>query len=336
MKPDHYQAYLNLAQVYRQQKNWPAAAEQLGLAFKRAPQLSALYRARAQLAVDQGDTQAAQSYFRQAIQRETASAVARADDHVEIGRLLQQNHGYAEALQAYDAALQERPKHGDALRGRARMLLELKRYKEAIDSFNRSLEVGPASADLYQLRGLARSQIREYRAALDDYSQALQLEPTATRYVRRGWLYLLSDAFELARQDFDQAIGLDVANGDAHAGRGLALVQLGRTKDAITDAREAVRLGPQTPPFLCKVAGIYSQALARLDGTPGGRNADLRLDYQQEAVRLISRALDRLSPDERPLFWKQTIHPDKALGPLRQLSKEFRDLENAQAFKLPH
>jgi hypothetical protein len=37
LKPDHYQANLNLAQVYRYQKKWDAAAAQLKLAFDKAP-----------------------------------------------------------------------------------------------------------------------------------------------------------------------------------------------------------------------------------------------------------------------------------------------------------
>jgi hypothetical protein len=49
----------------------------------------------------------------------------------------------------------------------------------------------------------------------------------------------------------------------------------------------------------------------------------------------ISRALDRVPSRQWPLFWKETIHQDKALNPLRQLSKEFRKLEDAQDFKLP-
>jgi tetratricopeptide (TPR) repeat protein len=334
LKPDHYQAYFNLAQVYRQQKDWNAAAGQLRLALEKAPELATLYRVRAQLALERGDPKAAESDFRQAIQRETAAA-ARAEDYFEIGRLLQRNQECAQALQAYDAALRERPDHPSALRGKSEMLVELKRFPEAVEALDRSLRIGPASAGAHHLRGLARTRTGDYRGALEDYARALQLEPTAPRYAGRGWLFLRTDAFNLARQDFDQAISLGLAGGEVYAGRGYALTQLGQTKEALADAREAVRLDPETPLLLCNVARIYSQALARLDAIPQARDADLRLDYQQQALRLISRALDKLPEAQRPLFWKETIHPDKSLDPLRRFCKEFRNLENVQALKLP-
>jgi tetratricopeptide (TPR) repeat protein len=274
----------------------------------------------------------------QAIRHETVSVAARADDHVKIGRLLQRAQQHSDALQEYEAALQEQPNHPGALHGRGETLLELKRYQEAIEALGHCLEVGPASAEVHQLRALARTNTGDYRGALDDYSWALQSEATAARYARRGWIYIKTDVFKLAQEDFDQAIRLGPATGDMYAGRGFALVQLGDTKQAIDDAQKASQLGPETPLHLSlhlwKVARIYSQALGRLDSTPKARNAALRLDYLKKSVQLITRAVDGLSPGQQPLFWKNTIHPDKALDPLRRY-KEFSNLEQAQADKLP-
>jgi serine/threonine protein kinase/Tfp pilus assembly protein PilF len=329
LKPDHYQAYLNLAQVYRQQKDWDTAAKQLQQALEKAPQLATLYRTSAQLAMDRDDTAAALVDFRKAIQLETASAEARANDYVEIGRLLQRARKYDEALTEYDAALQERSDQQAALRGRGETLLELKRHKEAVQAFDRCLDVGPPSADVHRLRGIARTETHDYRGARDDYSWALLSEATAELYARRGKLNLVTDTFNLARQDFDQAINLGPANGEMYAGRGFAQVRLGLTKEALDDAREAVQFRPESPLLLYNVARIYSQALAQPDGPVKRRDAELRLDCQKEAFRLINRALDMLPTAQRPLFWKETIHPDKALDPLRRLSMEFIRLEKA-------
>jgi serine/threonine protein kinase/Tfp pilus assembly protein PilF len=332
LKPDHYQAHLNRAQIFRQQKAWNAAAEELEPALKKAPGLAALYRARAQLALDRGDTTSAQADFHEAILHEPVGAALRADDHVQIGRLLQRDRKHEAALEEYKSALQEWPDQPAALRGRGEMLLELRKYDEAAQALDRCLKVGPPSSELHRLRALARTHTRDYRGALDDYSRALELEPTAALYAHRGWLYLMPDAesFKLALQEFNQSISLDAADADAYAGRGFALAHLGEMKQAIEDARMADKLGPETPVLLWKTARIYSQVVARLEGTARGRDPELRQEYQAVAIRLISRALDRLPSRERPRFWKENIHHDKALAPLRS-SKEFRNLENAQA-----
>jgi serine/threonine protein kinase/Tfp pilus assembly protein PilF len=336
LKPDHYEAHLNLAQIFRQRKEWDAADDELKLALSPTAQLPSLYRACAQLALDRGDTKAAKDDFRQAIQRET-NVAQRADDHVEIGRIFQRAQSWGEALNEYEAALQERTDHPAALRGKGATLLELKRGAEAMGALDQYLKIAPASAEMHRLRGLARSRTGDYRGALEDDSRALQLEPTASGYAHRGWLYLAPgiDAFSLALDDFNQAIRLGPATGDMYAGRGLAQVQLGKREDAIKDAEKAAGVGSDEPLHWCKLARIYSLALTRLGNTPKGRDADLRLGYQKEAVRLIHRALDKFSAKERPFFWKEFIHPDQALQPLRELSKEFHDLEAAQALKLP-
>jgi serine/threonine protein kinase/Tfp pilus assembly protein PilF len=339
LMPDHHQAYMNLAQIYRSQKNWTAAAEQLELAIAKAPRQAELYRARAQLAVQRGESDKALADFNLAIKYETGNPGARAGDHLEIARLHQRARKYEDARKEFEAALREQPDQGEALRGQGESLLELKRYQEAVEAFEHYLKVGTASAEVYSQLGLARTKMGDHWRALDDYSEALRMEPTAALYARHGWHYLMTDSFRLARRDFDQAINLGPATGDMYAGRGFALVQLSETKPALEDARKAVQLGPETPElmpvFLCNVARIYSQALARLDGTSKGHGRELWLDCQQEAIRLIKRALDSLPSDERPGFWKDNIHQGNVFKPLHDSSKEFRDLEKAQALKLP-
>ncbi len=336
LKPNHYQAHLNLAHIDRQRKDWKAAEQQLKLAFeKSADPIAELFRTRAQIALDREDFKAAQTDFRLAVEHETSNPANRANDHVELGRLLQRSQEHSKALKEFEAALHESPDHLAALRGLGESLVELKRYEEAVQALERHLKPEAAPVELCQLRGFARTMSRDYRGAVEDYTFVIRREPTAALLARRGWLYLLTDAFRLARQDFEDALQLGPATGDMYAGRGFACAQLGQTEQAIKDARQALRLGPDEPALLVKVAGIYSQALARLNGTSTGRERALFLDCQQEALKLMYRALDQFTAEQQPRFWKETIYPDKALDPLRLSSKDFRNLESAQALRLP-
>ncbi len=78
---------------------------------------------------------------------------------------------------------------------------------------------------------------------------ALSLNPdSATLNNRRGWAYLLSDAFKLALVDFDAALKLDPGLGHAYSGRGLARVSLGQWRDAVADVDTAVNLATRPAP----------------------------------------------------------------------------------------
>jgi hypothetical protein len=66
-------------------------------------------------------------------------------------------------------------------------------------------------------------------------------------------------------------------------------------------------------------ARIYAQAAARppaeLASLSGGAE-QIRILYQEKAVRLIRQALDALSAEERLEFWRDNIQGDNALAPL--------------------
>ena len=103
----------------------------------------------------------------------------------------------------------------------------------------------------------------------------------------RGWTHLVVDAPKLALRDFELAIELDSKNGDAYNGRGFVRAGLGRHREAVQDAAEALRLGPRSPRLLYNAARIYAQC-------PG--------PDPQRALELIQQALSLLPADERRDF----------------------------------
>ena len=175
-------------------------------------------------------------------------------------------------------------------------------------------------AGAYLTRGLIRARLNDAPGAIDDYGLALRLKPDAATYVYRGWVHVLSEAPLMALHDFEEAIRLRPDPGDTYNGRGYALAKLGRLRDAISDAEEALRRGPQTDRLLYNAARIYAQAAGRVDAEGGPRNRRLsaaRSGYETRAVALVRQALGLHSAVEPGVL--ATIRRGRwALNPIRR------------------
>ena len=303
-KPKAYQAYVNLAQAYRRLNKLDLALEQLNRAVQLEPGLAHLYRLRARLYLERNEPALALADFDQAIERENTNSPYQVDDHVERGRLLLVGGKHAEGARARSTlALALQKDHSLAQRLRAETLFRLGRFEEVIKAFDRYLETGKPLESVYRGRGLARAELGQYPGAIEDFTKALELHPTSAVQAYRGWTHLVVDAPKLALRDFELAIELDSKNGDAYNGRGFARASLGRHREAIQDAAEALRFGPSSPRLLYNAARIYAQC-------PG--------PCPQRALELIQQALSLLPADERRAFWSTHIRTDAAMAALRR------------------
>jgi tetratricopeptide (TPR) repeat protein len=130
---------------------------------------------------------------------------------------------------------------------------------------------------------------------------------------------VLSDALPLALADFQEAIRLNPVNGDAYNGRACVLARRGQHQNAIRNARAALDLGQKDARTYLNAAHVFAQVVGRLDSDGGQRKRQvlMRAACQEEAVRLLRRALDLTAPVERAAFWRDTVVPDAALRPIR-------------------
>jgi eukaryotic-like serine/threonine-protein kinase len=296
LKPDQYNAYLNLAQVYLAERRFDQAAEQVQQALRLRSPAAVVFGYR-----------------------------------VERGRNLLRDRRYEEAVAACDAARQLAPEHPlpDDLRGRA--LLALGRHADAERSFDDYLRKGGEPVpDVFRGRGLARMRLGRYPEAAEDYTRALERAPDAELYQHRGWAHFFADAWRLALRDFAKAVELDPDNGDAYTGRGLARVLLGQYREAVADA-EAARRRPGTPEMRHNLACIFAQAVARAEAD---READDRQalveEYRGRALEALHEALELVRPEERRAFWRDKVLPDAALAPIRN-DPAFKRLADEQA-----
>ena len=335
LRPQQYQAYVNMAQAHLKTQQLDAAVQDLDQAVRREPGLASLYRTRARVHVLRHDQDAALADLEWAIELESTPLTlpsppsggegrvrgVLAEDHLERGRLLHQQKDYSRALAAYDAALDLRSRDARAYRLRADALLELQRLPEALQSLDDCLKYGPSDAGAFRARAALRSRLGQYAGAQTDYTRALEMQPDAATYTARGWCYVVAEAPRLGLPDFEEAIRLSPDQGDAYAGRGFCNALAGKARPAVNDAEEALRRGPPSPRLNYNVARVYAQAAARLErGTRWTVES-----WRERALQVLAKALDMQSAAEAARFWQDIVQTDKALNPLRG-SPGFRHL----------
>jgi tetratricopeptide (TPR) repeat protein len=324
-----YEAFAGLAQVLHRQGRWDEAVEQLSRAILRNPDYAPLYRERSRVRRERDEPTpeqrlAALHDLDLAIAHEPPGSPILASDQTERGKLLHGLDRPEAALAACDAALAVVPDHAEAHRLRVLVLLELKRYDEVLRSCDGALARGKPRPEILAIRGQARAARHDYSGAVADYSQALALRPGDPAVLNaRGLAYLVSNAPELALHDFDEVLRRDPADAEAHGGRGQVLVRLGDHRAAVLAAEESLRHGPQDARRAYNAARVYAEAarLAAAETTgpaPGPLKVALVDRYQQRAVALVQRALERTPPERRAAFWQNPIRTDPVLRPLQR------------------
>ncbi len=327
LKPRVVEAYAALAKVLHYQDKPDEAVEQFSRAIALSPFTAALYRDRA--GVDLNRAQATQAEraralgdLDQAIRLEAPDNPVLSRDHFHRAQLLALDHRDSEALNACDAAIKVDRNYDDAHRLRIESLLRLKRHDDVIRSCDSLSARGTGTSATYQLRGLAREEIKEFPGAIEDCSNAMILGGNrATLLRRRGWLYIVADAPQLALHDFEAAIRLDATSGDAYNGRGYARLRLGEHRQGVLDAERALSLGEPKPDLYYKAARVYAVAAivaAAEVRKKGQETVTLVSRYQDRAADLLREALKRLPAERRPSFLKDVILKDPQLRTLHR------------------
>ncbi|MFI5454072.1 MAG: protein kinase [Isosphaerales bacterium] len=341
LKPELYQAYATLGQLYQRQGRLDEAFQAFGQAIKRAADPAnrvALHRTRALLYADRRDASSARRAaalhdLEEAIRLEPENASQRAGDMVERARIYFGGAQFEEALSACGDALGLVPEHTGAHQLRISTLVALKRFDDVLSSCDAYLAREKPTIEILEIRGLARVARQNYSGAIADYTRALDLRSdldsgTRSRLLnRRGWAYHFADAPRLALDEFEASLKLDKDQSDAHAGRGLARVRLGDWRNAVADAEAAVRLARGSSASNeglndqaqaeFNAARIYAQAVeyaAREVGREGERAVRLYRGYRARAIELLDKTLRQIPDPAR----RNEILSDPALRPIHR------------------
>jgi tetratricopeptide (TPR) repeat protein len=193
------------------------------------------------------------------------------------GRALERQGRHAEALAAYDKALELQPDQLDIHQDRAVALGQLGRFDEARAALEKALQLRPDQAEIHRNRGVALRELGRLEEALAEYDEALRLQPDQPSFwYSRGIALNQLGRFDEALAAYDRALELRADQPDVHQNRGVTLEQLGRLDEALAAWDQALRLQPDNP-YRHQIRGVMLERL--------GRVADALAAYEQ-AVRL--------------------------------------------------
>ncbi len=328
VRPEGYEGHLLLARALLQRDRFDDATREIDRAVQLCPESPLVHRIRGGWYREKHDLNAALREFDKALAVEPAGSMARADDHIERGRVRHLQGRLADAVADYDAALKVRPDDAIAHYLRGQALEDLHQPREAEQAFSRALQARPSYGAAFRGRGQARVQQGLFAGAVEDYTQAALLERDASILLHRGWAYFFTDAWKLAERDFVEAIQLDARSCDARIGRGLARIMLGDYRAAVADAEEVLRLhGPDTPEMMHNLACLFALAAARVRSDAGeSQRQVLEARYQGQALTALREAVLLVPGEQRAAFWREKMRPDTALDSIRSRA-EFAALD---------
>jgi tetratricopeptide (TPR) repeat protein len=163
---------------------------------------------------------------------------------------------YEEAIEYYDKAIAKNPNYADAYHDRGHCKDCLQDYYGAILDFNKNIELDPDDVMSYYNRARSKYSLQDYSGVIEDNIIALELlkkNKNLPAYVPNNikqLIYLNNGLsrnglmeFELAINDFTEAIKLDPDFADAYQNRAVSNMCLQDPTEAIKDAERALELG---------------------------------------------------------------------------------------------
>ena len=208
----------------------------------------------------------------------------------------------------------DRPTQADQHNERGIELADRGWLEEAEKEFQKAIALDPASAHPHENLAMLHARQKHWRDALRAHLRAVEVEPDSpgARFTLAS--FLANHALEMAEAEYREAIAADPEHAEAHLELGLALADMGRAQEGLSELAIAVRLAPEDPVALHELAGLlmdegdYRTAIghlreaARLDPKSFEIHLDLGLCYAQkgfyaEAERAYGKALTE-KPDD--------------------------------------
>ena len=184
-----------------------------------------------------------------------------ADEYYEQGLVFYKSMEYDRSIDDFTKALEINPKDKENhkvyyMRGRS--YLENRQYDQAINDFTKALEICPATDkatrfSIIESRGNSYHALNKSDAAIKDFSDTIALNPRHKNikyvYNNRGWIWQSKEDYEKAVKDYYAALALDPAFAPSYYGRASAYYKSGNLPRALEDAKEALRLEPETKKY---------------------------------------------------------------------------------------
>lgn len=163
---------------------------------------------------------------------------------------------YEDAIEYYAKAIAKNPNYAEAFHDRGHCKDCLEDYSGAILDFNKAIELEPDDEMSYYNRARSKYSLQDYSGTIEDNIIAMELikkNENPQAYIPNNIMQLIYlnnglsrnglMEFELAINDFTEAIKLDTDYADAYQNRAVSKMCLHTYTEAIKDAERALELG---------------------------------------------------------------------------------------------
>lgn len=184
-------------------------------------------------------------------------------------------------------------------------------YEAAVKCWTEAIELNPNNFLAYESRGyyFHLPDVARYAEAIDDYTHAIDLRPgTADNYFYRGVCYLNTGERDLAKRDFERALGLNPRMSAPLSELAYLYATSGQTQQAIEFANRALETNERN------WRAYYSRGLAFFmlnDYDAALADAQSALEWGcGDAYQLIGDCYDKLGRrDEAEKYWELAKAP---------------------------
>ncbi len=189
------------------------------------------------------------------------------DARRELGSVLARQGKIDEAVAELRRAIALRPSFWGHYSTLGLRLYQAARYDEAAEAFSRVIQLQPDNFIGYQQLGTVYQAVGRDVEALANYQRATSIRPSAAAFSNIGTLHYRRGEYTQAIAAYSAAIKIRPNSASTHGNLGDAFRRSGRSADARTSYREAVRLGeadlkvnPRDPVALAALATYAAKA----------------------------------------------------------------------------
>ncbi len=167
-----------------------------------------------------------------------------------LGGAYKNTNQFADALKAFNKAIELQPGYSEALFGKGLVLTDLKRYDESVNTFTFLLKTDSLNPNNYYSRAITYRFMNKLDSAIADYQSAIRIDPNyAQAYTNLGNIYFNLQNTPLAIDNYTKSLNIR-AEGNTYLNRAKANFSVGNFKAAYDDYNNAVQNNASEPQFL--------------------------------------------------------------------------------------
>jgi tetratricopeptide (TPR) repeat protein len=247
--PGNAEAHNNLGVAYQRLDRYEDAAREHQEALQLFPTYAEAYNNLGLVAEHQGQIDEAQRYFATALRLQSGTRNT-AEAHHNMGSALQKLGRYEEAVTEIREALRINPRYADAHDNLGSALLRLGRTDEAIAHYTEAIRLKPDFAEAHNNLGRALLQAGRAEGAIAEFNETIRLKPDAALpHVNLADVLRRLGRRDEAISHLQAAIRLQPDLAFAHYSLGNLRYEKGQFADAITAYREALRFEPEATSY---------------------------------------------------------------------------------------